>query len=125
MQVFDLHLLSLRALSFLSCYDNVMNVFSINIQEKDTAHSEGFAASPGVVMPMPLTSLSIDEALQHLRGLSHWEAFVDELKEVRMRVDLSSMVNIGNMNSKGHDDIPSHFIDRTYVCESTYSCSMK
>ena len=37
---------------------------------------------------MPLTSLSPHEALQHLRGFSDWEAFVDEIEEVRMRVDL-------------------------------------
>lgn len=92
-----------------------------NIQEKDAVHSKGFAATPSVVFPMPLTSLSPDEVLQQLRGLSDWEAFVDELEEVRMRVDLSSMVNIGNVNSKRHSDIPSHLIDRTYAYESTYS----
>ena len=61
--------------------------------------------SPSVVSPIPLTPLSPDGALNHLRGYSDWEAFADELEEIRLRVDLSSVAKISNMSLKTFDVI--------------------
>ena len=68
------------------------------------------------VSPMPLTFLSPDEALQHLRSYkSDWEAFVDEMEETRLRIDLGCMENIGSAKPYCNDDVPAHLIDKTYV----------
>lgn len=59
---------------------------------------------------MPPRSLSPDEALHYLSGVTDWEDFIEEAQELRMRVDLSCVTK---MDPKAN--IPSHLIDKTYV----------
>ena len=51
--------------------------------------------------------------MQHLQEFTEWEAFLEELEEVKARVDLSSVANCESLKTR--HDIPSHIIDKTYV----------
>ena len=63
---------------------------------------------------MPLTSLSPVEALYHLERFSDWEAFVEEVDEVKARIDLSCVSDLSG-RLKTLSSIPSHLIDNTYA----------
>ena len=41
--------------------------------------------------------------------------FVDEMEEIRLRIDLSCMENIGSVKPYSNNDVPTHLIDKTYV----------
>ena len=51
--------------------------------------------------------------MQHLQEFTEWESFLEELEEVKARVDLSSVAKCESLKTR--HDIPSHMIDKTYV----------
>lgn len=51
--------------------------------------------------------------MQHLQEFTEWESFLEELEEIKARVDLSSVAKCESLKTR--HDIPSHMIDKTYV----------